>query len=609
MLNHLMMKNILFVCLLLCMFHSAGALASGRVILHDGYTIDYGCGGSGPVIVTPYVNYPASLMKMYTGNQITSVRIGLAANAQNVTLYFKHADTDARAMVTQKVGALKQGWNEVTLTEPIILDGQPLAIGYKASFVKGESNGVGCSYEQSQGTARVFYNSKSEWQNVQGSMCIQAVVEGDSLPHDALRLRLLSSPSFTYADSARITLEVRNMGGNAITSYAIAATHNGMAARLQYHSHSIAVDGRDTLELAVPLDLYDNTWVLRAASVNDVADTWPAGIADSTQTARHDTTYMNRVLVEEGTGNWCKFCVEGIVRMDLMKQQYGNLFVPVCMHSDDPMHTADCDSLLSRIDAYPEALVNREYVCNDVFGSLEQYCKYYMSQYGTFGLKLRGTYNADSSAVDVTTTYISKSALSGSPYALSFIVLEDSVTDYQQFNGYAGGSSGSFYGWEKLPSEVDWAYDDVARALPLGVTGVKFMPQQVSAGQYYNYKLSVPLPSSVTRPAKVHLVAVVTNTATGKVVNCCDLRPQGGVSEGILRVANTHAAQLIRHNGNLEVACQGRFRVSVNTLDGKCLYSAVGTNELTLPQTAPNALVIVSVAPAGAPACHFKTVM
>jgi hypothetical protein len=560
---------------------SVRVIGSDGIILHYGDSIEAGFGGSGPTIITPYVTFPVKFIKPYIGNQITKVRIGLWADAKDVTLYIKHAPQDQAYIYHQKLGALSKGWNEVTLDTPFALTGEAVAIGYKASFAADKSDGVGYSTEYAGDANTIFWNSQSKWTTVTGSLCIEAVASGDKLPQNEFALKLFTDDSFTYGTQTSVTGEVRNWGANDASSYQITYRQNGAQPVVKTIAKEIAAGKRDTFEISVPLSVIgENRIVVSLSKVNNVDDAFPDNNTDSVTVDRYDRTYMNRLLVEEGTGNWCKFCVEGIVRIDLMKEAHPEQFVPVCIHVDDPMTigdtSADYGSLIARFTGYPECFVNRKDLCQDVFGSLENYYKLYMGQRGHFGLTMTGTYNTDSTQVDLDARMISDALLQKPGYYMSFVVLEDSVTGYKQMNGYAGGSSGSFFGWENKPTYVTFAYNDVARWISNTFDGQLCTPETMAAGQPYDFKYTLAMPTTVQRKRKVHIVGVVIDHATGYVVNAINVVPAGSDVEA---VGTLHSGKVCisRTGETLRIVCpqDTQSRVEVFSVDGRLIKEDV----------------------------------
>lgn len=595
---------------------STRALGSDGIILHYGDNIDEGFGGSTATIITPYVVFPAKFIKPYTGNQITKVRIGLWADAKDVTIYLKHSPQDQAYIYHQKVGALSKGWNEITLDTPFGITGEAIAIGYKASFTADHTNGVGYSSEYNSNANTIFWNSQSKWTSVTGSICIEAVVYGDQLPQNEFALKLFTNESFTYGNQTSVTGEVRNWGINDATSYQITYRQNGGEPVMTTIKKNISAGQRDTFALNIPLPIIGKNHIeLGLTKVNGVDDVFADNNTDSVDVDRYDRTYMNRLLVEEGTGNWCKFCVEGIVRIDLMKEAHPEQFVPVCVHADDPMQISDPNAsyapLIARFTGYPECFVNRKDLCEDVFGSLENYYKLYMGQRGHFGLTMTAVYNSDSTQVDLDAKMISDAVLQHPNYYLSFVVLEDSVTGYNQFNGYAGGVSGDFYGWEKKPTYVKFAYNDVARWISNSFDGQLCTPETMDAGKSYDYKYTFAMPATVLRKRKAHIVGIVIDHATGYVVNAINVIPTGGDVSSVGSV-RTGKVCINRSGELLQITCPENTvsRMDIFSVDGRLVGKYIAHGEsLEVPTTGLHGLYLLKFTGRQGEVITFKVMM
>ena len=71
-------------------------------------------------------------------------------------------------------------------------------------------------------------------------------------------------------------------------------------------------------------------------------DGQPATVEPSVSTQQltmplRDRTFMHRVVMEEGTGNWCQFCVQGIEEIRYMKDNHPEDFIAIAIHSGDFM--------------------------------------------------------------------------------------------------------------------------------------------------------------------------------------------------------------------------------------------------------------------------------
>ncbi|MCR5312288.1 MAG: hypothetical protein K6E54_01320 [Bacteroidaceae bacterium] len=574
-----MRKIFVFFMLLLCV-NSVRANDSDRVILHYGSNIDYGYGGSGSTILTPYVVFPEQVIAPYVGNRITGVRIGLNADAKSVTVYIKNSPQDAAYIYYQKVGSLKKGWNDVILNTPYDITGEDVAIGYKGSFTADNPNGVGCSSESFANANLIMWNSQSKWVSVTGSNCIGAIIEGDKLPRNESSLKIFTTDYCTYDDSAEISGELRNWGVNAIDGYRLAYTKNCGDTVFVNIDKRIEVDARDTFSLVLPIDYKKNKLNLSVYSLNGQQDIYAYNNTDSVTITRYNEKFRKRVFVEEGTGSWCKFCVAGIVRLELLKESYKDLFVPACIHYDDEMQISVYDSINKTFSGFPECLVNRDVYCSDVYGSLEQYCKYYLNMEGHFGVTATGAFvGEDSSAVDVNVRMISDAVLENPNYRMFFVVLEDSVTGYKQLNGYAGGVSGYFYGWENRETYAECAYMDVARGVVNGLQGGVCTPEVMEADTYYNYSARLSLPSNVTRKGKVHIAIIVLDSEKGNVVNAYNLWPDAEEFMSVNDICEDSNIDVKGCGGYVSVTADGEFDVRMYAASGMMVRALKGCRE------------------------------
>ena len=76
-------------------------------------------------------------------------------------------------------------------------------------------------------------------------------------------------------------------------------------------------------------------------------------------------TFDRTVVIEEGTGTWCGWCIRGIVAMDYMKKTYGDKFLGIAVHVNDVMQSYDY-AVGVNLSSFPGCNVQRKYFAQDV---------------------------------------------------------------------------------------------------------------------------------------------------------------------------------------------------------------------------------------------------
>lgn len=72
--------------------------------------------------------------------------------------------------------------------------------------------------------------------------------------------------------------------------------------------------------------------------------------------------YPGPIVMEEGTGAWCGYCVRGMAAINRYFEEIGDRFIPIAVHNSDVMankYYNDCWAEQSGLMQYPSAWVNR----------------------------------------------------------------------------------------------------------------------------------------------------------------------------------------------------------------------------------------------------------
>ncbi len=88
---------------------------------------------------------------------------------------------------------------------------------------------------------------------------------------------------------------------------------------------------------------------------------------------------IRRCVMEEFTGTWCGNCPRGIVGMELLEKEFGDRFIGIAIHHDDPMTVKKYDlsqfvrSSVSKMKGYPSSNIDRVMPGDPYSGSTNEY--------------------------------------------------------------------------------------------------------------------------------------------------------------------------------------------------------------------------------------------
>src|SRR5262245_58440398 len=74
------------------------------------------------------------------------------------------------------------------------------------------------------------------------------------------------------------------------------------------------------------------------------------------------SSYTQKVVLEEFTGAWCGWCVDGHYKMETMTTDNAGKFIGVCVHYGDGMQISSYASFYDptyNVSSFPSGMVNR----------------------------------------------------------------------------------------------------------------------------------------------------------------------------------------------------------------------------------------------------------
>lgn len=490
---------------------------------------------------TPYIALPAELTAPYAGASIKKVRIGLNAPARNVYVYVKNDAHDDMSIYKKKIGELASGWNEIDLDEPVVIEaGVDLAIGYKATFES--TGGIGYSTESFPNAAMIYQNANTSWVSLTGSLSIEAVLEGESLPKHELRLSGVADFKAPLAsEMTTITSKVRNGGTATVREFEIKYSVSDSDSESESGSES----GSKTVECNIAPNEYaefsfdvpsaePGQYIITCTitSVNGVADEYEGNNSFTTKMTVLNPEFARVAVCEEGTGLWCGWCPRGMVGMELMKAQHPNNFLAVSIHGNDVMEIPaelphSYRPILDQMEGFPTCLMSRRTKGDPFSGIAHMYNTTMMSE---SPMNISGTaeWNEDKTAINITAEITANPnitvATTPELYNIAYILVEDGITGYTQTNYYGDGKNGYMYGWEEKSEHTrDVVFNDVARGIFPDAYGMQ-LPTLLGTGEptTVDYTLTLPVYEGeknydIKNKDNVRVVGIILNNSTNYI--------------------------------------------------------------------------------------------
>ena len=336
-----------------------------------------------------------------------------------------------------------------------------------------------------------------------------------------------------------------------------------------------------------------------------------------------------RVVLEEGTGQWCTWCTGGIVAIDHLNASFPNNFIPIAVHSTGntgaDIFAEDGYAQNLGFTAFPTGRVDR------VAGLVspinhDSTPMSFTSEAGneTFTdavvRQLQTTPEADISVPlafydkGENTIYMSGRArfavdVPQANYKVSFVLTEDSLKGTQDnaYYNYTDPILGEFgKGGSLGQSRVNVTFNHVARGFVGSFDGLAgLLPSDIKASQDYTFNTTTSASALLTKGVDMkhlNVVCLLLNPSTGEIVNAA-IAPIGeGTLTGISDLGNADDKVGISfQGGNLQIAFGQTTNsvVTVSDLSGRTLafrkLNASAGDRLTLPMEHANGVVIVKV--------------
>ena len=476
--------------------------------------------------VSAAVQFTAGETAQYLGGKLSSVRFHISSTEYIGTLemWIKNNAGDTDKLFSQVIASPIVGWNEVALDTPIEITGNmPIALGYTYTANGGDPMPVSMSDVLTEGGLLFDFGTGFidciQWPSLYRNLCMEATITDLSLDYAAEVISLsLDSAYYAPGKNAVASIEYQNRGK---TSSSVELTLTcGSTVKTKTISGTLGNNQtrKTTITFKTPTEI-NGTYNVQVA-VSAVDGEQYQGTPMSATFGVLKNSYPRTVLIEEGTGTWCGWCVRGIVAMEDMKAKYPDSFVGIAVHGNDAMQLDEYADNIG-FSAFPGCTVDRRPNLFAVGVSPSSFESYYATERG------RGTF-ADftleaamhDGRIEASTSASFDFDAAAIDLRMVYVLLEDGVTGYSQKNYYSGGGSGAMGGFENKPGTVtDIEFNEVARAIMPNYHGEEgSFVSSIEKGRTYTNTLRCGIPASVQRADNLSLVAIMIEGLTGQVV-------------------------------------------------------------------------------------------
>lgn len=375
-----------------------------------------------------------------------------------------------------------------------------------------------------------------------GSPCIELILEGQQ--ENAATIILPANSFAKKGEPIYVTAKLYNHGTTTLTAGEYNYEINGVTYTATFTNYIKGDHWGRSSDMIIELPAIDESGdyplTVTVTKANDTDNQDVAPTHEGIVTIM-DFVPVHRVLVEEYTGTWCGWCTRGLVAMRMLAEAYGDDFIGVAYHNSDPM--AIMEDYPSPVQGFPSAFVERYYDVDPYYGyesagfGIKDLVDYLMSQLAVVDLNVKADW-ADESKTEIKANVESNFVMNtdNHQYGIEVMLVEDDMygpagTDWDQHNYYADmddeyASEPNLGPLCELPDVIEgYHFNDVLVAtsgvveesLPTSIVANTTNNFEYSFDVDYIYNLSYePL---IQDKDKLHVVAIVVDKATGKVLN------------------------------------------------------------------------------------------
>ncbi len=296
-----------------------------------------------------------SQMSAYEGNSIVRVRLGFVGSVSDVYVFVSKS-LDGEPLYTERAYGMAEGWNEITLAEPVELDGDPLYVGYTCTVPGGEYS---IGYSTLPQTENAFFldagdgNGFQDVSDTYSPVSIEVVVSGSNFTVNGAAVTHVQHAfvAASSTDGIPQVVTIANEGAEPISSLQVAYRIGEDEGVAEFDGLNIARYGEGDITVNLPMQEGEGEYdvAYEVTAVNGEANE-ADGKYEAAKRVHVVSQSMPRMVVcEEFTGNLCGYCPQGIVAIEDLNERYPDKFVAVVVHyynSNDPMYFPEYGSQL-----------------------------------------------------------------------------------------------------------------------------------------------------------------------------------------------------------------------------------------------------------------------
>ena len=391
-----------------------------------------------------------------------------------------------------------------------------------------------------------------DWKTVEntcGPLAMQLLISNDDIPATGATALIPEGLIVVGGEPFTVDIPIRNDGMEGLQRIDYEWLIDGMPSWEDSYTFAEPVNELDAMP-TMPVTITppsEATWHSLGLNILAVNGKDVGGLAEEKPMLVVDQLGEKRTVMEEFTGTWCPNCPRGTVGIENLTEIFGQRFIPIAVHNDDPMTIADYDgsqfrrSVTGAMGGFPAATVDRTFKCDPYMGyelryefNSDKIVAEALQRKAVADIEVTASWSSDGEiAVDVrarTTYYYSSDECN---HALTLVLTADGLTGdeakWLQVNEFMGRTDLPedmlrYVNGERRMKEI---YNHVAVAVAgveNGISGSISTPLVSQQPQEFTQTLTFPA-SLRQDDMQLRAVALLIDTTTGQVVNAAVSEP------------------------------------------------------------------------------------
>ena len=352
-----------------------------------------------------------------------------------------------------------------------------------------------------------------------------------------------------HAKSAKGLLSITNYGRVTVKNFNYKLSHNGAVILEQKHVMEEALPrmGVATVEIDVPphSQLSETELQVEITKVNGELNRATIPYANLPR-ATVTKVPRRRVVVEEYTGMWCKYCPRGIAVMENLEKNYPEDFIGIAIHISDPLKCTDYAWKASNIRNYPTLQMNRSRDLSSFIATNE--FEEEKSMGADMDVDVSAQWDKQTTHITVTPRVTFRGSPKDGSYALAYVLTEDGMSKptWSQNNIYSGdksvlGISEEMNKFVNSPLVIKGLHNNFSAIAAKGVYTPAIedyvkTPIEIDKVQSFKHVFDIAHNSLLQDKTKLKVCVLLINLSTKKIENAAKCIITDGSATGISAV-------------------------------------------------------------------------